>query len=1227
MLLAKTASESSKGFSLIIAMMLMGFILLLLLSLSSLVRLETSASIRSNHLQESRQYALMGLSIAMAELQKTAGPDQRVTAKAEILDGNGRVIAPGMRHVTGVWDSTAYDPAAARIGDTLDPITWLLSYPEDGGSTIDVTQSLDDQLSATQIVTLVGENTVGSAANPDLEINAGLVPIRLSDDSLMGNYAYWVSDEGVKARLFLPSESTTSAVVSDRASSLQRLGGALTPQPTAMSGLEDMAVSDKDVNAVSTFEQLQVFSSLNAAEKRALKERFHDVTLESRGLLTNTKTGGFKKDLSLAFEMDDAVFNADAAFSGLRSNLSEPFTYRPIFTTPGTDGDNIEGPTWHLLRNYYRLYRDIDWSSAGNPVIDARVYSPSTQAMRDANGGQHFAYDMSRYYSGRSAPGAALFTDKPGGYQQGSYPVKRTAPAVTPVVARMQYVFSLGVQPLEAGDPVPAGENAADFQKLSLIFDRILVIWNPYNVPVRFIGISSWYNQGSVPIDIHLRSRSPGNELLVKVDDASTLLFEDTDRFSWLPAGAITIPAPMNPVSSTGSFLTDADNRIMQPGELRILSASDVQPNNQDSVDSRILTEGFNSVGGIRVPLSFTQRKDVLDANGQPVLDEDGQPRFEDIDYLVYIKAGGEIQARLEGNAYQPGDLTIIGRMQAEHHLIEDSSATISELQVFNDNNGLRSYSKSSSISTFEFNLEQVDTDADYTGWSAPIVFGDTEKIGFGLLDIHLKPGALQGDPAVMGDYAPAVASVTQTYMHDQGYLGVPPNWTFKVENIADLTDVIESSFDGRLAFWGDTIEPAGGVHYVSLYEVPLAPLQSLGSLRHAPLSVVSEQPMHPFGSSRAHPAMSQDQLVESLASWENYSYDFFDLSYLSNTAIWDDYFFSSIAPRQIGFYSPAEQRNLNEILNDLYDDPGLGSLPNAGYRLGATPFSSSNELVSDLLLGGNPRPDAYKRVARYLEVDGMFNVNSTSVQAWATLLTGIRNQRVETLSLDGDFATDSSAGIADTVFSRVRLPNGNDADKWSGFNTLTDDAIWSDNQTPDDESDDSGLAFEIVEQIKQRGPFLNLADFVNRRLRDDELGEKGALQAAIDLSGVNNAVTRQVVSSDLPSGIRNDDAAEGPQSLGAPGVLDQGDLLTQLGPYLTVRSDTFKIRVYGESVDPLSGEVRSRSWGEAIVQRTAQPVNPGAGGPLADTYWDPQDEFGRRFEIVSFKWLNQDDV
>jgi hypothetical protein len=67
------------------------------------------------------------------------------------------------------------------------------------------------------------------------------------------------------------------------------------------------------------------------------------------------------------------------------------------------------------------------------------------------------------------------------------------------------------------------------------------------------------------------------------------------------------------------------------------------------------------------------------------------------------------------------------------------------------------------------------------------------------------------------------------------------------------------------------------------------------------------------------------------------------------------------------------------------------------------------------------------------------------------------------------------------------------------------------------------------------------------------------------------------------------------------------------LGPLLTTRSDTFRIRAYGEAVNTMAAvPVEARAVCEAIVQRT----------PLA-----APNGLGRKFVLINFRWLGPNDL
>ena len=205
-------------------------------------------------------------------------------------------------------------------------------------------------------------------------------------------------------------------------------------------------------------------------------------------------------------------------------------------------------------------------------------------------------------------------------------------------------------------------------------------------------------------------------------------------------------------------------------------------------------------------------------------------------------------------------------------------------------------------------------------------------------------------------------------------------------------------------------------------------------------------------------------------------------------------------------------------------------------------------------------------------------------------------------------------------------IPDG-EAMAWSDLRTLSDTQIRS-------------LAQNMVKEVKKRGPFLNMSDFVNRRLQSGEMGVKGALQAAIDESSINSTFDELSDMVIAPrGGYPNQDAARGSVYTAAPGYLIQSDVLAVLGNILTTRDDTFTVRAYGELANR-EGVVLSRAWCEAVVQRGVNYVDPVnspetparqvnmKSGALEDTELSAVNKaFGRKFNIVSFRWLSPEEV
>jgi hypothetical protein len=86
--------------------------------------------------------------------------------------------------------------------------------------------------------------------------------------------------------------------------------------------------------------------------------------------------------------------------------------------------------------------------------------------------------------------------------------------------------------------------------------------------------------------------------------------------------------------------------------------------------------------------------------------------------------------------------------------------------------------------------------------------------------------------------------------------------------------------------------------------------------------------------------------------------------------------------------------------------------------------------------------------------------------------------------------------------------------------------------------------------------------------------------------------------------------------------------LLQALAPILQVRSDTFKIRTCGETLDA-NGKVIARAWCEAVVQRRADYLDTRDLSHLAptDLTQEINRRYGRRYHMVSFRWLSPGEI
>lgn len=415
-------------------------------------------------------------------------------------------------------------------------------------------------------------------------------------------------------------------------------------------------------------------------------------------------------------------------------------------------------------------------------------------------------------------------------------------------------------------------------------------------------------------------------------------------------------------------------------------------------------------------------------------------------------------------------------------------------------------------------------------------------------------------------------------------------------------------------------------------------------------LAYQSGVPAVGVGNSFADPMIKSDTIHYNYSEQEADLADFWDHALMANDALWDSWFTSSMSNRPSslgGSRIDAREVVTNFVANSFSNSNDVNKmLPNRRFKLNRSNETEST-IVSDLT-----GDKGWEKAARYLIMDGAFNVNSTSLPAWVAILNGLKERQIlyadkdsgEPKLLNGSgsdqevyFTRFAVASAEDTRYGKtlLRLEDGTDKYRWSDLRRIKAATGASDS------SDIRELAKQIIVQVKKRGPFLNMSEFINRRLTSSqELGTKGALQAAIDAARLNQEFETGSMVLDAFAQYNFPDASAGSAQTAAPGYLIQSDILAPLGNTLTVRDDTFTVRAYGMVTNPSGTRIEARAWCEAVVQRTvdyvdptntpetpAIKVNPATGDMTDSQLSNLNKAFGRKFKVISFRWLSPEEV
>ncbi|WP_156468780.1 hypothetical protein [Cephaloticoccus capnophilus] len=181
-------SVCDSGFALVLVLSLVSLLMAAVYTISLISKVDAEIGATDAYRLQARQNALLGLGLAIAELQRAAGDSAAVTAPATLRLTNSTTLA--YPSLTGVWSAGSFSE---------NPDNWFVSgnFEELGPNQI-TPAVLPPESSA---ITLIGNGTV--SATRDM---ARALRVPIADTN--GGYAFWVGDEGAKAALaILPADS------------------------------------------------------------------------------------------------------------------------------------------------------------------------------------------------------------------------------------------------------------------------------------------------------------------------------------------------------------------------------------------------------------------------------------------------------------------------------------------------------------------------------------------------------------------------------------------------------------------------------------------------------------------------------------------------------------------------------------------------------------------------------------------------------------------------------------------------------------------------------------------------------------------------------------------------------------------------------------------------------------------------------------------------------------
>ncbi len=1142
--------SNSRGFALVISLTLMVLLTVVAVGLLTLSSISIRSSTQGEAMQMARSNARMALSLAIGQLQKSVGPDQRITAPANLYSPQAH---PGL---TGAWESVKLSPdgnsglqvtkKAARQNEAANGefIGWLASQSWGGAPQAPTTPPTP--AANGRIATLLKPLSAASGSNP-LKMDVLAV-------NETGGIAWASIDESVKARFDLPVDSPGLNGEARKA----RLRAPARSAPEVIEGLSDFGLDQDTAAKMASYRQ----GEFVGGDKQAFLAQHDALTPWSLSLPVNVADGGLKADLTRAFE--STALPTQLAGRYLYSGLKSPLTPAdPLFSNLGA---------------YYNLYAS---STGGTRPLTSAVPKNYLPTVADAS-------------TGAKVPNLASL--------DGS--------VVAPVVTKVQVAFSLVSREAHGHWRQTIPDRTSDPLRtfmVYLIYTPVVTLYNPYNTPINVNGLKVTFKHLPLAFQFFRNgvAQNTSPALLSQFHISSENRTDWEDKFT-------------STLSNTAG--SSSANLLLQPGEAKVFGVNHPKGTTwgsmanylwqNDLANSKTLNlfagPGWNFRSGFIV--------DWL----RPA----GPGRTPDNTTLGVFGARGDDRINVACSPKMPGGSNGQFSVDISARIGNQDTALGSYLYRYGDENRLVEAMQSGTSPSYgkitfpfrrekDWNLNEIyQINADNTpieNWTGPKQFAI-----FTLADRTAQDSLYPSKPVAHSSFAHQVLKMDISSIHpaqmpmEMSFLPIRTEGANTVGSIeADPLDRVYHFSGSRLA--------TGLLNYSSI-QVPAAPLVNIGSFRHANLASSGHFPLNTYsvGESRANPLLPAEKARLATSA---HGYALSDHSWLANNSLWDGYYLSTLrtADEAKAFYAS-------------------GSNPINPRLIPRSPAGTSPEVAATLAVSEN----AWTSNAASQWIKGGFNVNSTSLAAWKAVLASLADASIPVL----DPTNSQESEVDPTGYPMPRNLRGlagriaggdSNQTRWAGFRDLEEKQLET-------------LAGEIVEQVRLRGPFLSMSEFVNRRLtsESDDASGAGALEMAIRESGINSnsrgANPRMVTAADTANfGYANATAALGDTEDGANSFLSQGDLLEALGASLTVRSDTFVVRAYGDTKDG-KGNIIAKAVCEAVVQRVAPFVDStdapdkvqaalGDAARAVGSLTEANRRFGRRFEVVSMRWLSPEEI